>query len=85
MQASIDREFERIQYVYNTYGQNEAISFAKQGIHVYRKALAQRNAIGKRYGYGLAYRKKLVGSCIAYRRYLYSLGVKNIYDFIFGE
>lgn len=44
--------------------------FARQVLFQYRKALAERNSRGFRSGYGLAYRRTLVESCIDFRSYL---------------
>lgn len=63
-------ELERLSFVEARDGKEAAISFAKQGLYVYRAALKERNQLGFRTGYGSAYRPELIFSCIVYRRYL---------------
>ena len=63
-------EIDRLRFVLNRDGLEGAIRFAKQTIYVYRASLKQRNKFGKRAGYGLAYRKELVASCVVARRFL---------------
>ena len=65
-------ELNRLAFVKQRDGVVGAIAFAKQGISVYRAALAQRNRLGFRCGYGKEYRKTLVESLIVYRRFLRS-------------
>ena len=61
----------RIDFVMNRDGKEGAINFCKQTLSVYRKAI-KRNKNGVRTGYGSAYRKSLVLSCIAFRKFLQS-------------
>lgn len=64
------RERERLAFTERRDGRSGALAFAAQGMLVYRKALAQRNQNGKRCGYGQAYRRELVESCIVFRQFL---------------
>lgn len=73
MKPAIDverRERARLAFVEQRDGMAGARDFARQGIFLYRKALAQRNRNGRRCGYGQAYRAELVGSLVAFRRFL---------------
>lgn len=63
-------ERDRLVFTYNRDGLDGAIYFARQALLAYRGALGKRNDRGKRYGYGLAYREELVGSCIVFRKFL---------------
>lgn len=72
-----DREHARLAFVAARDGEAGAIAFARQGMLVYRKALAERNRAGYRAGYGLAYRRELVESCLVYRRYLRNHFLRN--------
>ena len=63
-------EKNRLQFVAERDGVAGAVTFAKQTMRAYRRALGQRNQNGKRAGYGLVYRKELVMSCVVFRRFL---------------
>ncbi len=64
------REGQRLAFVEARDGRASAGAFARQTLGIYRSALAQRNRAGFRCGYGLEYRRELVESCLALRRYL---------------
>jgi hypothetical protein len=65
-------ELSRLSFVESRDGLGGARIFARQGIVVYRKALAERSRKDHRTGYGLAYRRQLVESLLIYRRFLRS-------------
>lgn len=65
-----EREQSRLAFVIERDGKIGASSFAQRVLCQYRKALAQRNQHGKRCGYGQAYRRELVESCIVFRQFL---------------
>jgi len=46
-----------------------AIAFARQGLQVYRAAV-RRGKDGRRSGYGSAFRRVLLESCLDFRTYL---------------
>lgn len=62
----------RMQFVTQRDGMGAALEFARRIMGQYRSALAERNDAGFRAGYGLAYRRELVISCLALRRILRS-------------
>lgn len=62
----------RIQFVAERDGKVDALEFARRIVWQYRQALAQRNDAGFRAGYGLAYRRELVISCVALRKIIRS-------------
>ena len=66
------RERERLTFVEGRDGTPAAIEFARRTFKQYRAALAERNQGGFRSGYGLAYRKELVISCLVFRNYIRS-------------
>ncbi len=61
-------EEDRLQFMRTRDG--AAKPFARQTLSQYRKALAERNSKGFRSGYGMAYRRTLVESCLDFRAYL---------------
>ena len=67
---AFERERRRLSFVEQRDGILGAMAFARQGLYVYRSALAERNQGGNRLGYGFAFRRELVISCTVFRRYL---------------
>jgi hypothetical protein len=63
-------EHQRLVSLEHREGKTGALDFAKKTLQLYRKSLSQRNANGKRTGYGLAFRDNLVLSCLIFRKYL---------------
>lgn len=59
----------RLRFVETRDGLPAAIAFARQGLHVYRAAV-RRGRDGRRSGYGSAYRRALLESCLDFRAYL---------------
>ncbi|MBP6251468.1 MAG: hypothetical protein KA324_15390 [Rubrivivax sp.] len=59
----------RLQFLERRDGLSGAIAFARQGLHVYRAAV-RRGKDGRRSGYGSAYRRALLESCLDFRVYL---------------
>ena len=78
MESANQREVSRLAFVRARDGLDGAITFAKQGLKVYRAALSERNRNGKRTGYGQAYRRELVESCSVYRRFLHGTNYLQI-------
>ena len=68
MKATIS-ERERPLFVESRDGRLRGKAFAKQTLGIYRAALKRRSD-GRRSGYGSAYRRQLVLSCVVLRKYL---------------
>ena len=66
----------RLDSIVSREGTSRAVQFAQQTLGVYRTALA-KNANGRRSGYGSAYRRPLVMSCIVLRAYLRDAGART--------
>lgn len=64
------QELTRLQFLIERDGIDGAIAFAKQTLRTYRTHLKRRNKGGHRMGYGLAFRRPLVSSCVVFRRFL---------------
>lgn len=62
-------EAERLRFVETRDGIPGSIAFARQALSAYRAAL-KRGKDGHRRGYGGAYRRALVESCMDFRAYL---------------
>lgn len=62
-------EAERLRFVEIRDGLPGSIAFARQGLRVYRAAV-RRGKDGRRSGYGSAYRRALLESCLDFRVYL---------------
>lgn len=62
-------ETERLRFVESRDGRPSAIAFAQQCLRIYRAAV-KRGKDGRRSGYGSAYRRALLESCLDFRRYL---------------
>ena len=63
-------ERDRISFLIIRDGIGGAVSFVKQTFKGYRSVMKNRNSAGYRCGYGLAYRRELVSSCVVFRRFL---------------
>ena len=64
-------ELDRLGFVEARDGADAAYDFAERTLNLYRAAL-KRGKDGRRSGYGHAYRRTLVESCLDFRRYLRS-------------
>lgn len=62
-------EGDRLRFVETRDGRPGAIAFAQQGLRIYRAAV-KRGRDGRRSGYGSAYRRALLESCLDFRHYL---------------
>jgi hypothetical protein len=62
-------EAARLCFVEARDGLPGAIAFARQSLRVYRAAV-KRSKDGRRSGYGSAYRRALLESCLDFRAYL---------------
>jgi hypothetical protein len=65
----VRHEAERLRFVETRDGIPGAIAFARQGLRGYRAAV-KRGKDGRRSGYGSAYRRALLESCLDFRAYL---------------
>ncbi len=72
MTSPFIREQQRLAFVEQRDGLAMAREFAQQGLTVYRRWLNKRNGFGRKSGYGRAYQRELVSSCLVYRCYLRS-------------
>ena len=62
-------ERKRIAFVCDRDGGDGAVAFAKRALGAYR-ACVRRKSNGRRSGYGSAYRRSLVLSCIVFREFI---------------
>lgn len=62
-------EASRLQFIENRDGQKSGKEFARKTLDIYRAAV-KRGKDGRRSGYGSAYRRTLIESCLDFREYL---------------
>ena len=62
-------ETERLRFLETRDGLDGALAFARRTLHIYRAAV-KRGKDGRRTGYGSAYRRALLLSCLDFRAYL---------------